>query len=208
MAENLVLYNIDRVKIMAERWTKDKGEFTEFTWPGDDYNSILSALDFIKKEMERNYNPTAHFVCSWKGCRETFDGWKAYDRLVKHDVDKHKDKCQAQMIAVGGIMALMIDALDNPDWLVEQSGGKASREYAKLKKKGKDVPLPVLQAYYEEHNEYMDAQDPNRKWHKPIEFAPPEGVSSMPGRKTLIKETVKGIWRALHPSKETYTDDE
>lgn len=205
MAENLVLYNIDRVKRMSERWMKDKGAFT---WPGEDYDSILYALDFIKKEMERNYNPKAHFVCGWKGCKETFDGWKAHDRLVKHEVDKHKDKCQALMIAVGGAMDLMVDALDDPDWLVERSGGKASREYARLKKKGKDIPLLVLQSYYEEHNEYMDTRDPNRKWHKPIEFTAPEGVNAMPGRNTMIKETVKGVWRALHPSKENHTGDD
>jgi len=202
MADNLVLYNIDRVKRMSDRWMKDKGEFP---WPGEDYDSILSALDFIKKEMERNYNPKAHLKCSWHGCGEVFDGWKAHDRLVKHEIDKHPDKCQAQMMMVMGTMSLLIDSLDDPNWLVDKSGGKASREYARLKKKGKDIPVDLLRDYYKEHNEYMDTQDPEKRWHKPIEYTPPEGVTAMPGRNTLIKETVKGVWRALHTNRKDKT---
>ena len=194
MADNLVLYNLDRLKRMVTRFVKDKGEFS---YPGEDYDSILHTMEFVKGEMERNYNPNADLECGWRGCKERFRGWKAHDRLIRHQVKKHSDKVQAEMVAVAGVMAICINSLGDPNWLVGRTNSRAAQEVAKLKRKGKDIPITLLQEYYADHDAYMDSVDPDRRWHKPIHYSPPEGIDHMLGRNSLVKETVRGIRSAL-----------
>lgn len=106
--ENLVLYNLDRVKNMILRLEKDKGEYDLL----HNYDSIISALDFIKRDVERNYNINASLKCDY--CDKVFTGWKAYSNQAKHKIEAHPDEVHMfRAIVSSAILDVGLKAMDS-----------------------------------------------------------------------------------------------
>ena len=106
--ENLVLYNLDRIKGMIARLEKDEGKYDVL----HDYDSILSALDFVKRGVERNYNIHASFKCDY--CNELFTGWMAHSNRTNHEIDKHPHEVYMfQAIVASAILDVGLKAIDD-----------------------------------------------------------------------------------------------
>ncbi len=91
--KNLVLYNLERVTRYVKDWCNNEGD-VRFTSYGTSYDEIMSTLDFIGKEMERNYNVDARQECPH--CDAVLEGWLAHNQLMKHMVSAHPEICEAQ----------------------------------------------------------------------------------------------------------------
>ena len=187
--DNLVVYNADRIIKAVKRADKD-GYYI------GGYDSVLGILDFIKEEIERNYNPEANLKCSC--CKEQFIGMHAYDHKINHELEAHKEVCDANMVLVFGRLACTIDGISDYKWLYKRTGSQVALALHKLHKKGKDLPIKMIEQYYQEHDDYMDTQDPQRRWHSPL--GKPEyhdNSEVVAGRNTIIKETSKAVVKIL-----------
>lgn len=188
---NLVAYNAGRI-IKAVKTADKNGDY----FLTESYDSVLHTLDFIKEELERNYNPESNLKCPY--CKEHFTGMHAYDHQITHEIKEHKEICDANSIlAFGGVMCLM-DGLADYKWLYKWTGSQTALELHKLHKKGEDLPIKILEQYHQEFDDYMDTQDPQRLWHRPSEKTKyPNNVEVLPGRNMIIKETCKAVFKIL-----------
>ena len=189
--ENLVAYNAVRI-IKAVKTADKNGDY----FLTESYDTVLGILDFIREELERNYNPKANLKCSC--CKEHFTGMHAYDRQINHELKAHKEVCTANAIlAVGGLACLM-DGISDYKWLYKKTGSQTALALHKLHKRGKDLPFKMIEMYHQEFDDYMDTQDPKRRWHRPLgKTKYPDNIEMVAGRNTIIKETCKAAFKIL-----------
>lgn len=99
--DSLAIYNAKRLPEMIRtleenhQWRINQGFKLD---PLTTFDRVIHTINFIKRELERDYNENAHIKCEY--CEQYFDGWNAHKRMIEHEFQSHKSEIKAYHLAV------------------------------------------------------------------------------------------------------------